>query len=83
MDVAAMTVSGFPIGPKVTSGAANVLTVATALTTSSAAWTGTVANKYKISVTITPQEKGLIYIYLKSTNTSGVILYIDPKPVIS
>jgi hypothetical protein len=83
MDVAAMTVSGFPIGPKVTSGAANVLTVATALTTSSAIWTGTVANKYKISVTITPQEKGLIYIYLKSTNTSGVILYIDPKPVIS
>jgi hypothetical protein len=49
----------------------------TALTTSTATWTGALANKYKLQVTFTPQLKGVIKarIYVAKSSTT---VYVDP-----
>jgi hypothetical protein len=81
MDVLYLGTSGFPIATKVsTRPGLTTLTTASALAAGSG-WAGAGA-PWKMAVTITPQEKGPITIYVKLLK-SGTTLWIDPKPVIT
>ena len=81
MDVEYLGTSGFPLGNFATSGAADLLASGTACTSSSASWGGGTSS-FKLTATITPQEKGPITVYVKVAKTSSTF-YIDPKITLS
>jgi hypothetical protein len=54
-----------------------VLATAAANTTSTATWGGALTGKFKMAVTITPQQKGPLTVYVKVGKPSATI-YIDP-----
>ena len=68
--------SSFPITSFVSSGV-NILGTSTDYPSSSESWGGSIASKQKMSLTFTPQMKGLIRAKLFVGRNSGTI-YIDP-----
>lgn len=73
--------SGFPLGNFASSAPADVLAAGTALASSSVTWTTTglaTPVKFKMSVTITPQEKGPITVRIRAGAASKTF-YVDPK----
>jgi hypothetical protein len=81
MDVEYLGTSGFPLGNFATSGPADQLAAGTNLTASSETWGGS-TTKFKLTKTITPQEKGPITVYIKAA-TASTTFYIDPKITVS
>ena len=81
MDVEYLGTSGFPLGNFATSGHADLLATGTACTSSSETWGGSTAS-FKLTKTITPQEKGPITVYVKIAKVSSTF-YIDPKVTLS
>lgn len=84
LEVVYFSESGSTLGTIASSGA-DILDAGTALTTSTANWVTTgvsTPNKYKLSVTFTPQLKGPIYAKVYYTRTSGNI-YVNPLMTIS
>ena len=81
MDVEYLGTSGFPLGNFATSGAADLLASGTACTSSSESWGGGTSS-FKLTATITPQEKGPITVYVKIAKTSSTF-YVDPKITLS
>jgi hypothetical protein len=77
MDVEYLGTSGFPLGNFSTTGHADLLATGTANTSSSESWGGSTSS-FKLVATITPQEKGLITVYVKIAKVSSTF-YIDPK----
>jgi hypothetical protein len=73
--------SGFPIASKATSSKADGLAAGTGIPAGSGTWGGS-TTKFAMAVTITPQEKGPITIYVRAA-TSSTTFYIDPKPVVT
>jgi hypothetical protein len=81
IDVEYLGTSGFPLALKATSGKASGLAAGTNIPAGSGTWGGS-TTKFAMSVTITPQEKGPITIYVKAAKISSTF-YVDPKPVIT
>lgn len=81
MDVEYLGTSGFPLGLFATSGTADLLATGSNLTSSSETWGGS-TTKFKMSATVTPEEKGPITIYVKAALASSTF-YIDPKVTVS
>jgi hypothetical protein len=77
MDVEYLGTSGFPLGNFATSGHADLLATGTACTSSTESWGGSTSS-FKLTKTITPQEKGPITAYVKIAKVSSTF-YIDPK----
>jgi hypothetical protein len=65
-----------PQGSFVNDGTADLLTTAANQTSSSATWGGS-TTKFKLAVTFTPQQKGLVYARVKCGKASSTF-YIDP-----
>lgn len=81
LDVQYLGTSGFPISSFLSDSKADVLATAADQDASTATWntTGiTNPNKQKLSVTFTPQEKGVIHGIIRMAKSSYTI-YIDPK----
>lgn len=81
IDVEYLGTSGFPIASKASSTKATGFVAGTPLPAGSGTWGGS-TTKFKMSVTITPQEKGPFTIYVKAAKPSSTF-YVDPKPVIT
>lgn len=81
IDVEYLGSASFPTGSFATSSKADLLATNAALTAGTGTWGGS-TTKFKTSVTITPQQKGPIYVYVKAA-TASTTFYIDPKPVLS
>jgi len=79
LEVMYLGTAGFPLGTWITDCKADVLATAAAQTTSSASWTGDAAgwDTQKLSVTITPQEKGFIHARVILAKASATV-YVDP-----
>jgi hypothetical protein len=77
MDVEYMGSSTFPVASRSTTTKANILATGAANTTSSQTWGGALTGKFKMAVTITPQQKGPITVYMKVAKASTTV-YIDP-----
>src|SRR5262245_13492121 len=77
--------SSSPVGSRGTTAKANNLASATTYSSSAASWggggSGAGWSPFAMSVTFTPQQKGMIYIYPKIVTTTNV--YICPKPTIT
>jgi len=85
VEVEYLGTSGYPLGSVASDHRATILTTAADQTTSSTTWTTTGManpNKQKLSVTFTPQEKGLLTarVYLAKTSTT---IYVDPEITVS
>jgi hypothetical protein len=76
LEVAYLGSSTFPQGSR-SSTRKLILGTAAANTTSTATWGGALTGKFKMAVTITPQQKGPITAYVKIGKPSATI-YIDP-----
>jgi hypothetical protein len=81
IEVEYLGTSGFPLGVVASDHRATILTTAADQTTSAASWTTTGManpNEQKLSVTFTPQEKGLLTarVYLAKASTT---IYVDPE----
>lgn len=77
MDVEYMGSTTFPIASRSTTTKANILATGAANTTSSSTWGGALTGKFLMAVTITPQQKGPITVYVKVAKASTTV-YIDP-----
>jgi hypothetical protein len=77
MEVEYLGDSTSPQGSRASTRKATVLTTAAANTTSSSTWGGALTGKFKMAVTITPQQKGPITVYVKVGKASATV-YIDP-----
>ena len=80
LDVQYLGTSGFPLSVFVDDAAADFLTTPADQTTSAATWTTTGLtnpNEQKLSVSFTPQEKGLIIATVRIAKASYTV-YIDP-----
>lgn len=73
--------SGSPQGSFLSCGKADILAAGAALTAGSGTWGGS-TTKFQMSMTITPQLKGPIYLYVKAAKISSTF-YIDPLPLVS
>jgi hypothetical protein len=85
LEVQYLGTSGAPLGSFVDDVKADVLATAADQTTSSATWTTTGMsnpNKQKLSVTFTPQEKGVFSAVVKLAKASYTV-YVDPKLTVS
>lgn len=69
--------SGNPLGSFVSSGKADGLASNAVLASDSSTWGGS-TTAFKMQVTFTPQQKGLVYITVKAAKASSTF-YIDPK----
>lgn len=81
LEVTYLGTSGYPLGSVITDHRADILATPAAQTSSSETWTTTGLtnpNKQKLSVSITPQEKGLITARVFLGKPSYTI-YVDPK----
>jgi hypothetical protein len=81
IDVEYLGTSGFPLASKATSTKADGLSAGTALAAGSGTWGGS-TTKFAMAVTLTPQEKGPLTIYVRAAKASSTF-YVDPKPVIT
>jgi hypothetical protein len=77
MDVEYMGSATFPVASRSTTTKANILATGAANTTSTQTWGGALSGKFKMAVTITPQQKGPITVYVKVAKASTTV-YIDP-----
>jgi hypothetical protein len=82
MDVEYLGSATSPIASRSTTTKANILATGAANTTSSSTWGGALSGNFKMVVTITPQQKGPITIYIKIGKPSATI-YIDPLITLS
>lgn len=85
MEVEYLGTSGYPLSSKATCKRATALTSPADHTASSATWTTTGLtnpNEQKLSVSFTPQEKGVAFIRIFLAKPSQTI-YVDPKPTVS
>lgn len=85
MEVSYLGSSATPLGTSISSSAADVLTTANTLTSSSATWTTTGLtnpNKWQLAVTFTPQMKGFYLVKIALAKAFQTI-YIDPKITVS
>lgn len=80
-DLEYLGASGNPQGSFATATKADNLATGSALTSDSSTWGGS-TTKFKMAITVTPQQKGAMYIYVKAAKASTTF-YIDPKPVLS
>lgn len=79
LEVDYMGTSGFPLGVQANTKRASLLATATEITTSTATWTTTGLtnpNKQKLSVSITPQEKG--WMRARVIVAKDTTIYVDP-----
>ena len=74
--------AGSTLASVATSGKASGLAVGASYPASAANWAGSSVVEFKMAVTVTPQEKGPITIYVRAAKPSATC-YIDPKPVLS
>jgi len=81
MEVDYFGTSGFPLGSRASSGVTSSLDPGTTYPAGAGGWGGA-ALSFAMSVTITPQEKGPITIYIMVSKPS-ITPYFDPKPVIT
>jgi hypothetical protein len=81
MDVAYQGSSATPVASIATSTKADILAAGTPTTSSSQTWGGS-TTKFKMAVTITPQMKGPIAVYVKAAKASSTF-YVDPKITLS
>jgi hypothetical protein len=81
MEVRYMDTSGNPISSVTSTGKADLLATGTANTSDSSTWGGS-TTKFKMSTTITPVKKGLMYVTVKIGAASATV-YIDPLVEIS
>jgi hypothetical protein len=81
IDVAYLGSTLTPIASLATSGKADILASNAALTSDSSTWGGS-TTKFKTSVTITPQQKGYIYVTPKMAKASTT-LYYDTKLLVA
>jgi hypothetical protein len=77
MEVEYMGDASFPTGLMASTYKTNILATGAANTTSTATWGGALTGKFKMAVTITPQQKGPITAYVKVAKVSTTV-YIDP-----
>jgi hypothetical protein len=77
MEVEYMGDASFPTGSRASTYKTNILATGAANTTSTATWGGALTGKFKMAVTITPQQKGPITVYVKVAKASATV-YIDP-----
>lgn len=85
LEVEYLGTSGFPLGVFVNDSSGNYLSSAADQTASSATWntTGlTNPNKQKLSVTFTPQEKGVMHAIVRIAAPDYTV-YVDPKIVVT
>lgn len=85
LEAESLSTTGFPLGTVVTDRRATVLTTPADQTTSSSTWTTTGMtnpNKQKLSVTLTPKEKGYLTLKVVCAKASYT-LYVDPKVQVS
>lgn len=88
METEVLGTSGYPVSTWHTTqrGAGlsepHPLMTATALPASTAAWTGAKAYRYKITATVTPQEKGPVRVRF-AVASAGLAVYVDPKVTVS
>lgn len=81
LEVTYLGTSGYPLGSVITDHRADILATAVSQTSSSETWTTTGLtnpNKQKLSVSITPQEKGFITARVFVGKASYTI-YVDPE----
>lgn len=81
IEVEYLGTSGVPLGSFATSGTADVLAAGTPYTASSEVWGGS-TTAFKMSVSVTPQEKGPITIRVMAAKASATYYY-DHKPTLS
>ncbi len=82
VEVEYLGTSGRPLGSTASDHRADVLTTAVAQTSSSETWTTTGLtnpNKQKLSVSITPQEKGFLTARVFLAKASAYTIYVDPE----
>lgn len=79
MEVEYLGSASTPQASFVNSTKANNLATGSALTASGATWASSPGNAQKLSVSFTPQMKGLIYIRVFVAKASQT-LYVDPRP---
>lgn len=82
MDVEYLGTSGNPLGDTIYGGPADVLAAGTNHTSSSETWGAGGTTKFKMAVSVTPQEKGPITVYIKYAHTTNTV-WIDPKITVS
>jgi hypothetical protein len=82
IDVEYLGTSGSPQGSFATSGNATIVDTAPNVTDASS-WIGGTTTKFKMAVTVTPQVKGPITVYVRAGKASVNAYYIDPKPVLT
>jgi hypothetical protein len=73
--------SSSPQSSRATGGKTNVLTANAALASDTSTWGGS-TTPFKMTVTFTPQQKGLVYVSVRAAAPSTTF-YIDPKPELS
>jgi hypothetical protein len=77
MEVEYLGDASFPLGSRASTYKTNILAAGAANTTSTQTWGGALTGKFKMAVTITPQQKGPITVYAKVSKASTTV-YIDP-----
>lgn len=85
LDVQYLGTAGFPLGSFANDAKADVFATAADQTTSTVAWTTTGLtnpNKQKLSVTFTPQEKGVAICRVMMAKASYTV-YVDPLATVS
>lgn len=85
LEIMHLGTAGFPLGVHAHNSKADVLAAAAAQPASTVAWTTTGLtnpNKQKLSVTFTPQEKGVVVLVVKLAKASYTV-YVDPLATIS
>lgn len=73
--------SSFPTGSFANSTKANMLATSAAVSSDGSTWGGS-TTAFKLSVSLTPQKKGLILLRVKA-GAAGSTFYVDPRPSIS
>ena len=81
IDVYYLGTSGTSLATKATTMKTAFISANTSYPAGSGTWTGS-TNKFAMSVTFTPQEKGFITVYVMAAKVSTTF-YIDPKPVLT
>ena len=82
LEVSYQGTSGFPLAVLASDAKANVLATAADQTSSSATWTPTGLVKQSLSVTFTPQEKG-VFIARICVGKASKTIYVDPLVTVS
>ena len=81
-DATYLGTSGFPLASIGTSGKADILAAGTSVSSDSSTWGGSIATKFKMTKTVTVNEKGPMMVIVKAATASSTF-YIDPKIEVS